>query len=184
MSESESRAPGAKAKLGDTLSWIATNLVLFAVVWVVFMLVTGLLEWFLFGSRGDPKRTFDDQTGDVLAGLLLVGAALFLGSVLYLALLLVVGRRRPRLQRRVIALVLSPTVGIIIWLWGPFSLGTLIYGLGFPVLCGVFVRFPNGDMPGHLVLTVPEQREETEPANGDKGVGSSPGNGTDSPRGG
>lgn len=148
LAENEPTPHGARAKLGDALSWIATNLVLFACVWVVFMLVTGFLEWFLFGSHEDSERTFNDQAGDVIYGLLLVGSALLLGAVLYLTLLLALGRRRLQWQRRVIALVLSPIVGIIIWFWGPFTVGTLIYGLAFPLLCGVIVRFPDGDTPG------------------------------------
>jgi hypothetical protein len=157
MVENEPKSPGARAKVGDALSWIAMNLFLFAGLWLAFMLAIGWLAWILFGSRGDPQRTLGRHIDEVVFGFLLVGAVLFLGSIPYLVLLLGVARRRLGWQRRVIALVLSPIIGVWIWLSGPFQVGTLIYGLVFPILCGLVVRFPGGDTPGHRVFAAPEK---------------------------
>jgi hypothetical protein len=152
MVENEPKPSGARAKVGDALSWIAMNLFLFAGIWLVFVLAYGWLEWILFGSRGDPERTSGTQLAEVISAFLVVGAAFLLGAVLYLLLLLGAGRRRLGWQRRMIAIVLSPIIGLIVWLWGPFSGATLIYGLVFPILCGSIVRFPDGDAPGHRVF--------------------------------
>ncbi|MGH2488665.1 MAG: hypothetical protein ACRDFR_03485 [Candidatus Limnocylindria bacterium] len=162
MVENEPKSPGARAKVGDALSWIAMNLFLFAGLWLVFVLAYGWLEWILFGSPGDPERTSGTQLAEVISAFLVVGAVFLLGAVLYLIVLLGAGRRRLGWQRRVIAIVLSPIIGLIVWLWGPFSVATLIYGLVFPILCGLVVRFPDGDTPGHRVFAAPENPVTSE----------------------
>jgi hypothetical protein len=138
------------------------NLFLFAGLWLVFMLAIGWLAWILFGPRGDPQRTLGRHVDEVVFAFLLVGAVLFLDSIPYLVLLLGIAGRRLGWQRRVIALVLSPIIGVWVWLSGPFQVGTLIYGLVFPILCGLVVRFPDGDMPGHRVFAAPEKPATSE----------------------
>jgi hypothetical protein len=155
MVENQPKPQGARAKIGDAISWVAMNLFGFAGLWLVFMIAIGVFAWILFGSRGDPQRTIARHVGEMIFAFLVVGAALLFGSIPYLLLLLGLTRRLLGWRRRVIAVVLSPIVGLTVWLSGAGAVGRLIYGLVFPIFCGLVVRFPDRDTPGHLVFRLP-----------------------------
>lgn len=98
-------------------------------------------------------------------GFLLVRAVLLLGSISYLVLLLGVARRRLGWQRRVIALVLSPIIGVWIWLSGALSSGDvdLWSGLSHSLRLGCAVPIASSQHQRRPVMSETGYREDLSP---------------------